>query len=87
MIAAVAICCGAKLATLNSGDFQPLTRHRSWRCSGTIRHRLDCIGLSNMVAVIKLRSLPAAGTHLELRGVLGQVPCRDLRHCFRQRNR
>jgi predicted nucleic acid-binding protein len=27
MIAAVAIRCGAKLATLNAGDFQPLTRH------------------------------------------------------------
>jgi predicted nucleic acid-binding protein len=27
MIAAVAIRCGAKLATLNAGDFQPLTNH------------------------------------------------------------
>jgi predicted nucleic acid-binding protein len=27
MIAAVAIRCGAKLATLNTGDFQPLTGH------------------------------------------------------------
>ena len=27
MIAAVAIRCGTKLATLNAGDFQPLTRH------------------------------------------------------------
>lgn len=27
MIAAVAIRCGAKLATLNTGDFQPLTNH------------------------------------------------------------
>ena len=27
MIAAVAIRCGAKLATLNAGDFQPFTRH------------------------------------------------------------
>lgn len=26
MIAAVAIRCGAKLATINSGDFQPLTK-------------------------------------------------------------
>lgn len=27
MIAAVAIRCGAKLATLNAGDFQPLIQH------------------------------------------------------------
>lgn len=27
MIAAVAMRCGAKLATLNTGDFQPLTSH------------------------------------------------------------
>jgi len=27
MIAAVAIRCGAKLATINTGDFQPLTQH------------------------------------------------------------
>lgn len=27
MIAAVAIRCGAKLATLNAGDFQPLVNH------------------------------------------------------------
>jgi predicted nucleic acid-binding protein len=27
MIAAVAIRCGAKLATMNTGDFQPLTQH------------------------------------------------------------
>lgn len=27
MIAAVAIRCGAKLATFNAGDFQPLTSH------------------------------------------------------------
>jgi predicted nucleic acid-binding protein len=27
MIAAVAIRCGARLATLNAGDFQPVTAH------------------------------------------------------------